>query len=471
LQFEEAVSLNVKEDYVNELEAVLEPHKDEFKVQSIYSFWSNNFTTTRLYMVPGFQNDEHMNLIRKRLPEIMPKYAGVNLTVLDNTPFWRRGGGKRVGAQLQGPDTETLGRIGGDALELIKNIPGLFDHSTSAEGGQLELHAEVNRDRMAAYGINNRQPSETVELTFRGRRLPRYKGEEGEVEMRLTLGEQENVQVEELKNLPLLKDSGGSVPMDSFTRFSVNKGPDRIQRNNKIAGIWVGARFEDGDKAEYARQVQEALERLPLPNGYQWDFQSFNTEEQESQREFIINLLLALGLIFAVMASLFESFRQAFALMISLPFALAGAFWTLFVFGVDFDRPASVALLLLLGIVVNNGIVMIEHINLYRRDGWDREKAMIQGGKERLRPIIMTALTTLVGLLPMAIQKPSLGGTYYYSMAYVIMGGLLMSTLLTTLFLPATITLVEDTPGWLKRVIKAVFGWLLRPFRLVRRSA
>ena len=165
-----------------------------------------------------------------------------------------------------------------------------------------------------------------------------------------------------------------------------------------------------------------------------------------SQDEFVLNLLLALGLIFAVMASLFESMRQALALMISLPFALAGAFWTLYLVNVDFDRPASVAVLLLLGIVVNNGIVMIEHINLYRREGWNREKAMIQGGKERLRPIIMTALTTLVGLIPIIIQKPSLGGIYYYSMAYVIIGGLLFSSILTTVFLPATISLIEDIP-------------------------
>jgi HAE1 family hydrophobic/amphiphilic exporter-1 len=471
LQFEDAASLEVKEDYVNQLEAALEPYKERFKVQSIYSYWSDNFTTTRLYMIPGFQNDEHMNKIRKALPGIMPKFAGVTLQVQDNTPFWRRGGGKRVGAQLQGPDSEVLGQIGNQAMERVKTIPGLFDHMNTAEGGQIELHAELDRDRMSAFGISNRQPSDIVELTFRGRRLPRYKGDEGEVEMRLTLGEQESVQVEELKNLPLLKEGGSTVPMDSFTSFSLNKGPDRIQRQNKVSGIWVGARFEEGDKAEYARQVREVLQDMELPNGYQWDFQNRNTEEEESQREFVINLLLALGLIYAVMASLFESLRQAFALMVSLPFALAGAFWTLFFFGVDFDRPASVALLLLLGIVVNNGIVMIEHINLYRRDGWDREKAMIQGGKERLRPIIMTALTTLVGLLPMAIQKPSLGGTYYYSMAYVIMGGLLMSTLLTTIFLPATIAIIEDLPGWLKRLGGRSLGWALRPLQRVRRSA
>jgi HAE1 family hydrophobic/amphiphilic exporter-1 len=113
--------------------------------------------------------------------------------------------------------------------------------------------------------------------------------------------------------------------------------------------------------------------------------------------------------------------------------------------GTDFDQPAAVGLLLLLGIVVNNGIVMIEHINTYRRQGMARSEAMLLGGRERLRPILMTALTTLIGLAPIVIQRPALGSVYYYSMALVIMGGLLISTVLTSLLLPATVSLAEDT--------------------------
>jgi HAE1 family hydrophobic/amphiphilic exporter-1 len=137
--------------------------------------------------------------------------------------------------------------------------------------------------------------------------------------------------------------------------------------------------------------------------------------------------------------------------MVALPFAISGAFWTLWVTGVDFDNPAAVGLLLLIGIVVNNGIVMLEHVNSYRRQGMARYDAMIKGGRERLRPILMTAITTLVSLVPIAVQKPSLGGVYYYSMALVIMGGLLVSTFLTSVLLPTTTTILEDTQGWIRR--------------------
>jgi HAE1 family hydrophobic/amphiphilic exporter-1 len=186
------------------------------------------------------------------------------------------------------------------------------------------------------------------------------------------------------------------------------------------------------------------VDGMILPYGYEWDHLSFQRDRTENQREFLTNFLLALGLIFAVMAGLFESTRQALSLMVSLPFAIAGAAWTLWLSGTDFDQPASIGLLLLVGIVVNNGIVMIEHINKYRREGRERREAMLLGGRERLRPILMTAVTTLLGLLPIAVQKPSLAGVYYYSMALVIMGGLVVSTFLTSVLLPTTVCLTED---------------------------
>ena len=134
--------------------------------------------------------------------------------------------------------------------------------------------------------------------------------------------------------------------------------------------------------------VQDAIDSMNFPAGYTWTFGSWQSSQEKRSREFMINLALALMLVFVVMSSLFESLRQAVALMIALPFALAGAFWTLYLVGADFDQASSVGTLLLIGIVVNNGIVMIEHINAYRRRGMPREEAMLLGGRERLRPIL-----------------------------------------------------------------------------------
>jgi len=453
-----SLSLDAKEKIIQKVESALVPHKERLNVKSIYAWWSEGHSIVRLYMQQGYQNEEQMNKVRRQLPKLLPDIAGVKLQVQDNGPFWRRNSGKRVGVRLQGPDSESLNDLGEEALLYIQNIEGLFDFYTTGEGGKLELHALLNRERMSGYGVNSNQPAGVVSMTFRGRRLNRFKGEDGEVEMYLRLGEEQDTMVGDVKNLTINKADGSQILLDSISQFETRKGPRRINRQNKTSSIWIGARFEQGRKNVYQKKMIEQLQSMPLPNGYQWKFNNNSIEAEESQKEFVLNLLLALGLIFAVMASLFESMRQALALMISLPFALAGAFWTLYVFSVDFDQPASVAVLLLLGIVVNNGIVMIEHINLYRRDGMERYAAMIKGGKERLRPIIMTALTTLVGLIPIVVQKPSLGGVYYYSMAYVIMGGLLFSTVLTTLFLPATIALIEDAGSWIANTGKSMIS-------------
>ncbi len=449
----EANSLVAKENIISQIEKILMPHKERLNVDAIYSWWDENYSIIRLYMKTGFQNEEAMNKVRKVLPSLLPEIAGVEIQVQDNTPFWRRNAGKKVAVELQGNDSDILAKIAKQAMNKIETIPGLFDIYSTSEGDKYELHVELDRDRMAAYQISASEPANLLEMTFRERRISRYKTQDGEVDIKLLLNQQQNTSLADVKNSQLIKENEQPILLNNISQFYTEKIPRGIRRNGKITNIYIGARFDSGKKNEYREKVTQLLKEIELPNGYQWGFNFSSKREKQNQTEFITSLLLSLGLIFAVMAGLFESMRQALSLMISLPFALAGAFWTLFIFGIDFDQPASVALLLLLGIVVNNGIVMIEHINLYRRQGWKRYDAMIQGGQERLRPIIMTALTTLVGLIPIIIQKPSLGGTYYYSMAYVIIGGLLFSTLLTTLFLPATISLVEDVSDRFRRVL------------------
>ena len=449
--FSEEPDFESKEKIVAQVEASLEPHRDRLQVKSVYSYWSERWTLTRLYMKDGHTNEAHMNQVRKALPEFLPKIAGLKIEVLDNVPFWERTRGKRVAFQLQGKDTETLDKLAEEAKEYFQSVPGLFDFYTTSESGSMELITKIDRERTRAYQVDVGRPADLVELTFRGRRLPRFKTDQREVNMLMTLEEQDEETVDQLMNLPLLRGEGAAVSLDSLAEFSMVKGPDSITRNEKIINVWVGARYAEGKKEAYLQQVQANLEKMVLPYGYRWEFQAGRREEQASQQEFLINLLLALGLIFAVMAGLFESVRQALSLMISLPFAVAGALWALYLTGTDFDQPASVGFLLLLGIVVNNGIVMIEHFNQYRRAGVARTEAILLGGRERLRPILMTALTTLVGLVPMVVQQPALGGIYYYSMAYVIMGGLLVSTILTTVLLPTTVCIVEDSLDWCGR--------------------
>jgi HAE1 family hydrophobic/amphiphilic exporter-1 len=291
--------------------------------------------------------------------------------------------------------------------------------------------------------------------------LQRFRTPDGEREMRVTLDETEDETVSQLRNLPIWTVEGKKIPLASLATFEEKPGEQWINRDNRLTSVWVGARFEEGTREDYMPLVTAAMNGIDFPYGYSWTFGRWEERQKENAQEFLTNLYLALLLIFAVMASLFESARQAWTLLLSLPFALAGAFWTLYLTGTDFDQPAAVGLLLLIGTVVNNGIVMLAHVNHYRNEGMPRYDAMLRGCRERLRPVVMTALTTLVSLVPMVVQRPSLGGVYYYSMALVIMGGLALSTFLTLILLPTGTTLTEDTTDWAVRMLGKL-GVLLR---------
>lgn len=458
----EELSLERKEQLVTQVETALEPHREELLARSLYSFWNDNWVMTRVYLKEGRASEENIALVRRRLREFAPEIAGVKLQVEENRQGWRggRGGGNTVAFQIVGEDTEVLMRLADEAVARLETVPGLSEAQARRAEARQELHIEPDRDLAARYDLPATQVAEVVGLTYRGQRLRRFRTPDGEREMRLTLDEKQTESVEQLAQLPLWSAAGGRVPLGAVAALVPRPGREHIERDNRRTSVWVNARYEGGTREEYMPRVSAALAGMTFPYGYSWTFGAWQNRQKEQSREFMVNLLLALLLVYAVMAGLFESARQATALMVALPFALAGAIWTLHLTGTGFDQPAAIGLLLLIGIVVNNGIVMLEHINQYRRRGMPRTEAMLRGGRERLRPIIMTALTTLLGLVPIVVQRPSLGGVYYYSMALVIMGGLMVSTFLTSILLPTLASLTEDSFDLVGRFLR--FGWLRR---------
>ncbi len=453
VHFTEESSLEQKQATISEVEAALEPHREALHARAIYAFWSDRWSLMRIYPHEGQADEETLDEIRTTLREVLPTIPGVELTIQENTMGWRRGGGRdRIMFNVVGDDSATLNALAGQLVDRLSQVPGLTDVSSHGQDAAQELHVKVDRDLASRYDLREDQIGQMVGLTFRGRRLPRFRTPDGEREMRLALDEQDERSVSDLRNLPLYTPGGELVPLASVAALDREPGATRIQRNNRMTNVRVFMRHDDSrTNAEWRREVARILGGVDWPLGYSWTYGQWEQIRAEQGREMRDNVLLALLLVFAVMAGLFESVSQAFALMVALPFALAGAAWMLYLTGTDFDQPASIGLLLLIGIVVNNGIVMLEHINQYRRQGMPRREAMLRGGRERLRPVVMTALTTVIGLVPIVLQRPSLGGVYYYSMALVIMGGLIVSTFLTTVLLPTTATLAEDALGGVKR--------------------
>ena len=227
--------------------------------------------------------------------------------------------------------------------------------------------------------------------------------------------------------------------------------------------------------------VDVALAGLSLPDGYSWDWGQEMRREDEGLRVMLMGVLMSLAAVVLLMAGLFESFSQTLAILITLPLALFGAFWALWIFGFTLDVLAVIGVIILIGLVVNNGIVMVVHVNDLRREGQPRIEALVTGCGDRLRPVLMTAITTVAGLVPLAmspwirrvalstfgieISQFTVAGVYIESMAVALMGGLISSTIFTLIALPVWYSTIEDLGALLLGLFRGLSFGRLRPPR------
>jgi len=245
---------------------------------------------------------------------------------------------------------------------------------------------------------------------------------------------------------------GRPVTLGDVATFDVVEKPQEIQRQDRKVRVAVRATYEGKSWDEVRKKIEGLMDAFALPPGYSWSWNDRILEQDTQGQQMGINMLLALVLVYLIMAALFESLAQPFAILFSIPFALPGTAWLLAATRTPFNLMSQIGLMILMGIVVNNGIVLLDHMNQLRREGLERDAAILQAGRDRLRAILMTASTTIIGLLPLAIGGSKVGGLFYYPLAITVMGGLMSSSLLTLLVLPYVNVGVEGFANWLRTV-------------------
>ena len=250
------------------------------------------------------------------------------------------------------------------------------------------------------------------------------------------------------------------MKLAALADFSTKRGPRSVQRENRITMMGIKIGLKDLTKEEGTKRLNQVLDNYELPAGYQWGFSQRRTDEEESQQLMLINILMALVLIYFVMAALFESLIHPAGIWSSIIFAIVGVFWFFLMTGTTFQIMAWIGVLILIGVVVNNGIVLIDHINFLRAEGLERKQAILQAGHDRFRPIIMTAATTVLGLIPLCIGNTQIGGDGppYFPMARAIVGGLTFSTVVTLVILPTIYILLDDLREWSRRTLRNAKG-------------
>jgi HAE1 family hydrophobic/amphiphilic exporter-1 len=310
-----------------------------------------------------------------------------------------------------------------------------------------ELSVSVDRERAAQYGLSAAQVARFVGVALRGEPMREFRRGETEVPVWVRYAGADDFGIEDLSEFSIRAPDGTQVPLISVVNVSVQPSATRITRLNQQTMLTIKANLAGDFTNEDARKaMEESLTAMTMPPGYRYTFEGVFQRNDESGQQMLFNTVIALLMIYVVMAAVFESLLFPAAIMSSVLFSILGVFWLFWITQTTFTIMASIGILVLMGVVVNNGIVMVEHINNLRRAGINRTDALVAGSRERLRPILMTMGTATLALIPLCMSTTQIGGggPAYYPMARAIAGGLAFSTVVSLLFLPTIYALLDD---------------------------
>ncbi|MBI2423535.1 MAG: efflux RND transporter permease subunit [Candidatus Hydrogenedentes bacterium] len=363
-------------------------------------------------------------------------------------------GDDSISVDIRGHHREQADYAANEVRAILEGIPGISDAYISQDDPRPDLGIEIDRQKAAEFGLSVADIARTLRIKYGGQDASVYREGGDEYMVKVRLAEADRRNPSSLADLWLITPQGERVAVSNFVKQRRGEGPSSINRVDKERSVTVAASMEPGVAlGNIMREVQARLDRLPLPENFTLAYGGEWEDQQDSYRQLFFGLLLALILIYMVMASQFESLVHPAILMFAIPFAAIGVAIALLTTGTTLNIQSILGITMLAGIAVNNAIVLVDYINMLRREqGMPLQEAVEYGGRCRLRPILMTTLTTLLGLIPMSLAIGA-GGELQAPMARVVLGGLISSTLITLLFVPVLYTAIEEF--WERRSSKA----------------
>src|SRR5262245_9634298 len=392
-------------------------------------------------------SQEIVNAIRSKL-NLQPGMI-VRARSSSNNSMMRRMGpgsniGERVSVEIGGHDMRAASDIAKRIKDIVESVPGITDAQVSRREGMPEMLITVDRAKAASLGINSSDIADTLETVIGGRRASEFREEGQEYDVLVRLSQEQRANLAQLENVTVVTPAGRAVPIGDLVRMQRREGPVSIERQDQERLVQVTANYANRDLGSIMRDVDRQLTGMSLPTGFSLNYGGEYEEQQRSFRELLFSLILAIALVYMVMAAEFESLRDPLIILFSIPLAAIGVCLTLFLTETTFNMQAFIGMILLAGIAVNNAIVLIDYTNLLRhRDKLLLKHAVELAGRRRLRPILMTTLTAILGLVPMSLGFGE-GAEVQAPMARVVIGGMLTSTLITLLFIPTIYTMIEE---------------------------
>jgi HAE1 family hydrophobic/amphiphilic exporter-1 len=371
------------------------------------------------------------------------KVPGSNVRVSAQSGLWllRRlfgsGGAEAVQIELRGYDLALADRLSQDISDIMEQVPEVADVRISRREGRPEQNLIVNREKIADLGLSVSQVAEIIQINVGGGRAGvfREKGEEYPIMVRLQ--PEDRLSTNDLSNVSVRTAGGQILPVSSVVSTERRRSPTEIERVDGQRVTYITANLESGAAlGDIIEKLQDRLYDFPLPEGFSLIFSGEYEEQQKAQADFFLSVLMALALVYMVMAAQFERFLDPLIVMVAVPMAVIGVVPTLLLTGTSLNMQSLMGIIMLIGIVVNNAIVLVDYINLMRREhNLEIREAVIQSGRRRLRPILMTSATTILGMLPLALGAGT-GGEIQAALARSVIGGLLVSTMITLILIP-----------------------------------
>ena len=356
---------------------------------------------------------------------------------------------------VRGDDLPELQRLNEEIVAKVKAVPGAIDVDSSLETGQPEMAARVNRELAADLGFDVGTVAMQLRGMVEGIVPTRLREDDKEYDIRVRLAPEFRNDFEAIARTPLYSPTGAVVRARDIVRLEPEVGPASIDREQRVRQAKISIELTDRPLGDVTADVSKVMESITLPPGFQWGFAGDVEMMQESAAAMGLALLLAIAFIYIVLASQFESFLEPFLIMISLPLALVGALLAILLTGKNLGMPAMIGVVMLMGLVTKNAILLVDLTNQYVREGLSVKDAILKAGPIRLRPILMTTIAMILGMLPSAMGRGE-GSDFRAPISIATIGGLITSTLLTLVVVPVAYLL-------LARIVERVKAWRTEP--------
>ncbi len=349
----------------------------------------------------------------------------------------------KIQIEIRGYDLDISNALAQKIEEAVVEVEGVTDALISTDTGTPEEMIVIDRQKAATLNLTVSQIANMLQTVLSGTRASYYREGGDEFDIRVKIKDAELMDTTELLDLTIINTLGEPVVLRNVVKSLTSKGPVRIERKDQERIVNLSANISGRDMGSILADIRTKLRSIAVPKNFIISFGGDYEEQRKAFRELLLSLLLALTLVYMVMASLYESFRYPFIVMFSIPFAVIGVILMLFLTGTTFNVQSYIGCIMLGGIVVNNAILFVDHINLLRRrDKMPLREAVEEAGKRRIRPILMTATTTILAMMPLAIGLGE-GGEIQAPLARAVIGGLFSATVITLVIVPSMYLLFE----------------------------